>query len=1846
MKKVLWSTFVVFCSTLLFSSNALAAANLYKIQGDSMTPLLQDGDVIELTSNEYKEGDMVLGRTKTGGTIVKTLKEGMLVGANEENSINFRAEEVEILGSVLKNENFESTTNISKQAHALGINSPIKSVYAGREYVLMLHENTAVTGFGSNAANVLGMSGGEIKSTGELVKITELSGFESIIPGADNAFGLRPDDTNEGIYHLTRLNQSISTNPDTVSTLVKDAALVGTADANPHQATAFIDEQGFVKTRGSDYSTRLGIGAYRPYNFYPDGGWTTFVLDNNLENWKKVLAPNGEPILYPTDTTTSSYFLTNDDNSPTGVSMISPAFEIYKDVFTIETRMRNFAEHPVQETSQTAYVDINDTSIMDFIIEVYDGNLTDTEINSGDHAPLTQWNNPHRYGHSYGSVAHRVAEINLDGATSKLYKVKISSKYVSWDMRIRDRIYFQNAKRILYRNTGGHFTIIDQNNNVFINRGYNDGLVQPVTFDGMGAEVDIVPESARGGGDNTFYTVLDTNGRLWTWDNTTATMLDFPADSSTSQPFYDNYEIIDATSGNGFGMAISKHKITGETNTWVWGSNSHGKLGVDSKDSSILTPMIVSDPRGNPLTNIQAIAAGQHFSVIVQNTSDGQLVWTSGRNNSGQLGGGTSLVVRDPQLVPGTSNTDRIFPVLTELLIFNDTEQVVRKTGGGVSYVKPATLHPSVNYYPKYFSISEYKINSPTYSHAVYISPDGSGHHTIAYNGQYDDNSIYPLRIDEGNRYRADGTTEFLDFKPLNGGVRDMTNIKKAIPYLWATVFLDNDGRVWSGLHPSYPYFHYVSGHGGAYNSIGEYNPDGNPSRATDRDPDLRPARIDFDTLENTKFIDIGVPTKANTTRALTHAISEDGYLYELAEYSRRLSYPEIDGKAERLFSGYHSLALRTTDNNIYVWGNNGNYRLGTGNNSSYSTPQLISSTYFNNEKIIKIVSNDYATLFLSESGNVYASGTNNFGLFGDPDIEEGTVYATPTLVSKASKIGLTDIVLGHDFAAGIDKEKRIWAWGYSANGSLGNGFTMERNSVGTALGNATPNLTITSPLKTYYLSENGETNFSLKGTITEYDMEDATINTTLLGSERELTIDSDSWYQDNYNNVVPLNWELNWSVGDFEDLTYQSLTKVTTLDEIGGLEETFFSAEIIVDNEIPTVPTWGDNCLLDNATGNEVSCQSTPIFQAGGTNGVNQPVRLYINAPQKIGENKAPVYPQISYRVKTKGGFYINDWSDWETVKTQNENGFYYDVFAGFKGEAQFKVRTIDLADNKSLEQSEAMYSILTDAGAEIDNLSISSSLVDNQVNNTLEFNGVSHSGTTITTFTVKRKNFITGDWDNLTDPRVTWEGATSDTNTYIDTSTELLGNTKYEYSVNAENSIGVGFDKTGSVITNPYLPENFMKKIDDNDHLIVDITQDKRNRGEILYRLVIEEVSSGQEKAFDYVSSSVMENVLFDIDNTQVPFNITNNKLKLTLLLLGTNGNFLTQSLDEDFIVNKRVIDDQDMPFVEILINEKFTQLTNDGVNEIDFAIFATDNVTKFENLEFQVSHNGNDWFGQKENGSWVLNHWTSGRKAFTEFSMGDETGRRALYVRARDEASNLGFTLQKITIADIANRGTAAETDPSAPTVYDSRELTNSLKASNADGTLHVNSPRFDVKIPIPPDGNIEEVQFSFDGVTWSPWERMSNDGTSHHTKSVILPYGDGRKAMMTRYRNKDGATTTVQSRDVIRYTLDTSPPNIRTKTKNGPLITNKSSISLFIFAKDNFSQSMKVSLDLLDPNLNYVSLQTVADGSYYFNEGLNIISIEGLVDGRNEITLRVYDEAGNYSDETINIIKKAP
>lgn len=84
---------------MLFSLAGTAWARLsyYKVDGYSMNPELQDGDVIEIVSEQYQDGDMVVAVKKDGTKIVKRLMGDRLVSVGDGTS--YSVDEVTILGA-------------------------------------------------------------------------------------------------------------------------------------------------------------------------------------------------------------------------------------------------------------------------------------------------------------------------------------------------------------------------------------------------------------------------------------------------------------------------------------------------------------------------------------------------------------------------------------------------------------------------------------------------------------------------------------------------------------------------------------------------------------------------------------------------------------------------------------------------------------------------------------------------------------------------------------------------------------------------------------------------------------------------------------------------------------------------------------------------------------------------------------------------------------------------------------------------------------------------------------------------------------------------------------------------------------------------------------------------------------------------------------------------------------------------------------------------------------------------------------------------------------------------------------------------------------------------------------------------------------------------------------------------------------------------------------------------------------------------------------------------------------------------------------------------------------------
>jgi alpha-tubulin suppressor-like RCC1 family protein len=95
--------------------------------------------------------------------------------------------------------------------------------------------------------------------------------------------------------------------------------------------------------------------------------------------------------------------------------------------------------------------------------------------------------------------------------------------------------------------------------------------------------------------------------------------------------------------GDGHSLARS---ASGGT-VWAWGDNSHGQLGLGTRDASPV-PAVVSG-----LAGVKALAAGADHSLALMD--DGSVkAW--GRNASGALGDGTQSDRLAPQTVPGLTN--------------------------------------------------------------------------------------------------------------------------------------------------------------------------------------------------------------------------------------------------------------------------------------------------------------------------------------------------------------------------------------------------------------------------------------------------------------------------------------------------------------------------------------------------------------------------------------------------------------------------------------------------------------------------------------------------------------------------------------------------------------------------------------------------------------------------------------------------------------------------------------------------------------------------------------------------------------------------------------------------------------------------------------------------------------------------------------------------------------------------------------------------------------------------------------------------------------------------------------
>ena len=134
--------------------------------------------------------------------------------------------------------------------------------------------------------------------------------------------------------------------------------------------------------------------------------------------------------------------------------------------------------------------------------------------------------------------------------------------------------------------------------------------------------------------------------------------------------------------------------------------------------------------------------------------------------------------------------------------------------------------------------------------------------------------------------------------------------------------------------------------------------------------------------------------------------------------------------------SGLKHTVVLDENHEAWVWGSNryGQFGNGTTIDTNYSFPVKIEG--ISNIKKVKAGRNN--TMLITESGDVWVCGRNNYGQLGD-----GTTTDRHNFVKINRLSNIIDIEISGSYGLALTSSGEIFTWGDNAHGELGNGTTI-----------------------------------------------------------------------------------------------------------------------------------------------------------------------------------------------------------------------------------------------------------------------------------------------------------------------------------------------------------------------------------------------------------------------------------------------------------------------------------------------------------------------------------------------------------------------------------------------------------------------------------------------------------------------------------------------------------------------------------------------------------------------------------------------------------------------------------
>jgi uncharacterized repeat protein (TIGR02543 family) len=140
-----------------------------------------------------------------------------------------------------------------------------------------------------------------------------------------------------------------------------------------------------------------------------------------------------------------------------------------------------------------------------------------------------------------------------------------------------------------------------------------------------------------------------------------------------------------------------------------------------------------------------------------------------------------------------------------------------------------------------------------------------------------------------------------------------------------------------------------------------------------------------------------------------------------------------------------------TSIGRVYTWGNNVYAELGIGTKDydTHSNPIRITGNFYleEDETIVEVVAGDSHSSIITSLGNLYTWGCNNYGQLGDgTSVERNTVAEITNQFNLEVGETIFKVSLGKFHSSAITSYGRIFTWGLNGSSQLGDGTSISKS--------------------------------------------------------------------------------------------------------------------------------------------------------------------------------------------------------------------------------------------------------------------------------------------------------------------------------------------------------------------------------------------------------------------------------------------------------------------------------------------------------------------------------------------------------------------------------------------------------------------------------------------------------------------------------------------------------------------------------------------------------------------------------------------------------------------------------